>query len=188
MDRVDTHLETRLETHGVGIRVPDGWEAELSMLSIQDDPAALDESLAARRSSLVVLHVANFSLPPNRDDYGAEAVESMGPGGVFMALIEFEPASARSRLFAARGVPKLSPDGFSSDQLLRPLRNQSGQQHFFGEAGRPFCLYVVIGSHLMRRTLVAEANRVLSGLTIAGAASDRSPPAAGPGPPLFDSA
>ena len=167
MDRVDTHLGTRLETHGVGLRVPDGWEADLSMLSIQDDPAALDESLAARRSSLVVLHAANFALPPNRDDYGNEAVESMGRGGIFMALIEFAPASAGSRLFAARGVPKLSPDGFSPDRLLRPLGSQSGQQQFFGEAGRPFCLYVVIGSHSQRRTLVAEANRVLSGLTIA---------------------
>ena len=153
----------RLEAHSVSIRVPAGWEAELST---QEDPATIDDSLAPSEISLVVLHAANFALPPDRDDYGTEVVQSLGSGGIFMSLIEFARASASSRLFTAQGVPTLNPDDFAPEQLLRLVGSQSGLQRFFRVGGRAFCLYTVIGSHPMRRVLVAEANRVLSGLSI----------------------
>ena len=143
--------------------MPAGWEAEFST---QQDPAVLDTSLAAAKSPLVVLHVANFSLPPNRDDYGSEAVEHQGRSTIFMALIEFAPTSAGSALFVARGIPSLNAADFAPDRLLRRVGNQAGLQSFFHSGHRAFCLYTVIGSYSMRKMLVGEANSVLSGLRI----------------------
>jgi hypothetical protein len=50
--------------------------------------------------------------------------------------------------------------------MQRPLPGQSGAQFFFTEAGRAFCLYVVLGSHARRRQLVPEVNLVLSALSV----------------------
>ena len=41
------------------------------------------------------------------------------------------------------------------------LPGMSGTQHFFQVAGRPFCLYVVVGSHRTRGPLVRAANDVV---------------------------
>ncbi len=152
-----------LEGHGVSVRVPSGWEAELST---QQDPSELDPALSASQVSLVVLHAANFALPPNRDDYGIEAVESMGRGGIFMSLIEFARESASSTLFGSSGLRVLRPAEFRPERLLRPIPGQSGCQRFFQVGLRAFCLYSVVGSHSLRSMLVGEANRFLSGLTI----------------------
>lgn len=150
---------------GVSIEVPAGWEAELST---QPDPATLDPSLEPSTELLVVLHAANFSLPAQRGDYGSGALESMDSGGIFAALVEFDPASASSSLFAAEGVPDaLVPSQFRSDQLHLSVPGQAGLQQFFHVGARAFCLYAVIGSHSLRAVLVPELNRVLSGLTIA---------------------
>ena len=156
---------TTLAAHGVSINVPAGWEAELST---QPDPSTLDETVDPLPAPLVVLHTANFSLPAERDDYGAGAVETMGRNGIFAALVEFSAASVGTMLFAAEGVPvRLAPDDFGPDQLNVSVPGHAGLQHFFHEGARAFCLYVVIGSHSRRGVLVPEFNRVLSGLTIA---------------------
>ena len=153
----------RLEAHGVSIGVPAGWEAELST---QEAPASLGADSAADESPRVVLHAANFPLPADRGDYGSEAAEAMGRGGIFLALIEFDEGSAGSMLFAAEGIPALLPDDFTADQLLRPRQGQAGLQRFFRAGSRPFCLYAVLGSHSMRRLLAPDVNRILSGLAI----------------------
>ena len=154
-----------LAAHGVSIDVPDGWEAELST---QPDPSVLDPSQAPSPAPLVVLHVANFSLPAERGDYGSGAVETMDRGGIFAALIEFDGASAASKLFAHEGFPtRLEPADFAPDQLHLSLPGQAGLQQFFHAGSRAFCLYAVIGSYSRRNLLVPELNRVLSGLRIA---------------------
>ncbi len=155
---------SRLAAHGVSIDVPAGWEAELST---QPDPSTLDPAADPLPAPLVVLHAANFSLPAERGDYGSGAVEIMDRNGIFAALVEFDGASAASALFSGEGVPtRLAADDFAPDQLNVAVPGQSGQQRFFCVGARPFCLYAVIGSHSRRGVLVAELNRVLSGLSI----------------------
>ena len=153
-----------LAAHGVSVDVPAGWEAELST---QPDPAMLDPSLESSNASLVVVHAANFSLPAERGDYGSGAVEIMDRGGIFAALIEFDSASATSKLFAHEGFPtRLEPADFAPDQLHLSLPGQAGLQQFFHVGSRAFCLYTVIGSYSRRNLLVPELNRMLAGLSI----------------------
>ena len=153
-----------LVAHGVGVDVLAGWEAELST---QPDPVTLDLSLESSDTSLVVLHAANFSLPAERGDYGSGAIEIMDRNGIFAALVEFDGASATSKLFAREGVPsRLEPGDFAPDQLHLSLAGQAGVQQFFHVGSRAFCLYAVIGSYSMRGLLVPELNRMLSGLSV----------------------
>ena len=153
-----------LVAHGVSVDVPAGWEAELST---QPDPATLDLSLKSSAMALVVLHAANFALPAERGDYGSGAVEIMDRGGIFAALVEFDRASATSRLFGGEGVPtRLEPGDFALDQLHLSVPGQAGLQQFFHVGSRAFCLYAVIGSYSRRGLLVPELNRVLSGLSV----------------------
>ena len=155
---------SKLAAHGVSVQVPAGWEAELST---QPDAATLDPALEPSPVLLVVLHAANFSLPAERGDYGSGAVEIMDRNGIFASLVEFDPASAASSLFAGEGVPtRLEPGDFAPDQLHLSVPGQAGLQQFFHVGSRPFCLYAVIGSHSLRAVLVPELNRVLSGLSV----------------------
>ena len=154
----------RLSAYGVGIDVPSGWEAELSL---QQDPSEIDADLAPSGRHLVVVHVANFWMPADRSDYGSEALQVMGPEGIFIALVEFAGAAARSLLFEHSGLPAaLQPDDFSPAQLQRPMRGQAGLQRFFRSDGRAFCLHAIIGSYTLRYALTPEVNRILSELTI----------------------
>ncbi|HEY6533825.1 MAG TPA: hypothetical protein VIY72_16070, partial [Acidimicrobiales bacterium] len=110
-----------------------------------------------------IVHVANFALPPVRGDYGGGAVELMESGAVFVALLEHDPAEAETALFEGRTIPwPLRADDFSPDNLQRGVGGQSGCQRFFVVNGRPFCLYVVIGSHRMRAVLAQQVNQALA--------------------------
>ncbi len=153
-----------LVVHGVSVDVLPGWEAELST---QPDPATLDLSLESLALPLVVVHAANFSLPAERGDYGSGAVEIMDRNGIFAALVEFDRASATSRLFSHEGFPtRLEPADFAPDQLHLSLPGQAGLQQFFHVGSRAFCLYAVIGSYSMRSLLVPELNHMLSGMSV----------------------
>ena len=148
----------------MGIDVPAGWEAELSTVG---EDALIEGAANFSRSPRVLLHAANFALPVERGDYGSGAVESMDSGSVLVVVMEFDNASATTALFAQDGMPtNLAGDDFSTQQLQRPQRNQSGVQRFFHIGHRAFCLYVVVGSHVLRAVLVQEANRIISGLSI----------------------
>jgi hypothetical protein len=50
--------------------------------------------------------------------------------------------------------------------MQRALPGMAGAQHFFQEAGRAFCLYVVVGSWRTRAPLVRTADRVASSIRI----------------------
>lgn len=157
----------RLDAHGLRANLPPGWEGEIFTRS--GVPGAHRASAAAPGApEPPCLHAANFALPPARGDYGSGAVERMGPSGVFIALLEFDAASAGTALFAEQGVGTLTPASFDPQQLQRTLPGQSGTQRFFTSAGRPFCLYVVLGSHARRAQMVPLVNGVLEGLTITG--------------------
>jgi len=145
--------------HGLRVAVPHPWEARL----YRRDAAEVNE-----RGELAhpVLHLANFALPPGRGDYGTGAVELMGSQHVFVALLEFERSEAFRPLFASRGLPRPAAGEFGPNALQRRLPGQGGVQRFFTERGRPFCLYVVLGSMRNARRLVPGLHRVLDGLQV----------------------
>jgi hypothetical protein len=95
----------------------------------------------------------------------------MGASDIFAALFEYGPESLGRQLFSRQGLPRsLAPTDFRPYVLRRGLGGQSGTQWFFTESGRPFTLYVVLGSHLQRSALVPRVNDLIGHLTI-------SPPA-----------
>ena len=147
----------RLAAHGVVVDVPQGWEGRIIRR------AALNPTEHPR----TVVHVASFPLPEERGDFGVGVTELMGSGDVFVSLFEYGPESVGQPLFAARGVPHLTPDLFSPRRLQRTLSGHVGCQLFFTANRRPFCLYIVIAGRIHVRTLVAELNTMLQRLDFA---------------------
>lgn len=147
---------TAVSAYGLTLDGPAGWDVR-----VYQRPAAPGESTHP------VLHAGNFPLPSGRGDYGSGAVERMGAGDVFLALLEFHPDAADSALFSQSDRPAvLDPGAFSPSSLQRRLPGQAGFQAFFSEAGRAFCLYVVLGSWAERGRLVPVAADVLGRLSI----------------------
>lgn len=158
-----------LSAHGITVAPPNGWDAQI----FRRDPDPLPDPLAAEGLSAMgatvtappIAHLANFGLPPVRGDFGGGAVELMGSGAIFIALLEHPAEEASRALFAGNGIPwPFRPDDFAPDTLQRGIAGQAGLQRFFVAHGRPFCLYVVIGSHRLRRVLAREVNEVLAGV------------------------
>lgn len=146
----------RMAAFGMTVRLPAAWDGRLYRRHASDG----DETYP-------VLHAATFPLPNTRGDYGSGAVDVMGTDDVFVALREFDPSSADTALFATKGMPRLRPQDFSPHMLQRPMLGQSGCQRFFRLRGRPFCLYVVLGSHARRVPLARRANELIAGLEVA---------------------
>jgi hypothetical protein len=113
-----------------------------------------------------VLHAASFSLPAERGDYGSGAVELMGGSDVLVCLLEHERAEAGSALFAREGIPRLDPSMFSPQSMQRAIAGMAGMQQFFQVAGRPFCLYVVVGAWRTRGPLVRTADEVVASISV----------------------
>lgn len=149
----------RLERAGIAVDVPPGWEG---VITGGDFQVLAD---GARRPT--VLHLASFSMPPQRGDFGGGAVESMRESDVLIVLFEYGPESAGTPLFAATGIPRdLAAREFDRANLQRTIPGQTGAQRFFTHRGRAFCLYVVLGSHVDRADLVPAVNSVLAGLEV----------------------
>ncbi len=150
-----------LTAHGIGVDIPPGWDGEIYQRRSGIGP--LSES---SEDTEPVVHLANFPLMPNRGDFGSGAVEVMVADNLLIVLFEYGSESVGTTLFAASGIPTVAPEDFAPHTMQRPLPGQSGAQFFFTEAGRAFCLYVVLGSHARRRQLVPEVNLVLSTLSV----------------------
>jgi hypothetical protein len=165
---------TVLIAHGIEADAPAGWDVRIRRRPAIDptgiDPTGSDSGGSdSGGTTHAVMHAANFSLPGQRGDYGSGVVELMGAGHVLTVLIEFHPSRAGSGLYARQGLPRwLDPSGFQATSLQRRLPGQGGQQWFFTEAGRPWCLYVVLGSLANRARLVPQANQLVRGLRILG--------------------
>lgn len=144
-----------LTAHGLAVRPPTGWDVHIYRR------APLDGSVA-----YPVVHAANFALPRARGDFGMGAVELMGSEHVLVVLFEYEPAAAGTPLFARTGRPRIRPADFHPRALQRTLPGQAGAQWFFTEGGRPFTLYVVLGSSRNRTALAARAAALLDGITV----------------------
>ena len=144
---------------GIRLDLPPGWEAEIDHGAGVTEPGM--EPVTTPR-----VHIANFALPAVRGDFGSGAVEQMIDGDVLVCLLEESSAAVGSRLHEHAGVPRVAADDFSPNAMQRPLKGQSGTQVFFSTEGRAFVLYVVLGSHASRRSLVDPINQVLAGIGI----------------------
>jgi len=153
-----------LKAYGLEVTPPAGWDAEI--FTRARDPRVLTP-FGVQEAVPPIVHLANFGLPPVRGDYGGGAVEIMESGAVFVAVLEHDPEEADTALFRGKDIPwPLAEDDFSPDNLQRGVGGQSGCQRFFLHAGRPFCLYVVLGSHRLRAVLVPQVNEALTALDL----------------------
>ncbi len=184
---------TALAAHGISIDLPTTWEGRIGLRArpaasytaarvgasgVSGAAGAGGAAIAgaveqpadgadgwAGEQAFPISHVANFALPATRGDFGSGAVDLMGEAGVLMALVEYDPRDAGSRLFdRARPTPRIAE--FSPDTLQRKIYGQLGYQQFFTEAGRAFCLYVVVGSIRFAPTLLTQTRAVLAGTSI----------------------
>lgn len=148
----------RFQGNRMTLELPDGWEGQL------DEGLQLLADGAVRPT---VAHLANFPLPPGRGDFGGGAIEVMGPGDALIVLFEYGPESAGTALFGNEGIPRFVRSGdFDRDVLHTSVEGMSGIQRFFTVNGRPFCLYVVVGSHIDRADVLPQINTVLATLEV----------------------
>ena len=159
----------KLAAHGIAADLPAGWEGTIASEQPEVVEAQMRAFGAVERAPdvLPVAHFATFGLPAARNDFGAHAVERMGPDDVFVALLEYAPEEATSALFSRRGLPRrLDPRDFSPRMLQRAVRGQAGLQVFFNEGGRAFCLYIVLGDARDAHRLVRRLEQVLATIEI----------------------
>ncbi len=146
----------RLAHQGLAVVTPRGWDARIFRR----------RTAVGGEVTLPILHAADFPLPAVRGDYGSGAVEIMGSHHVFLSLVEFDTAEATSPLFNRVRPSRIGTGEFGPDRLQRALPGQGGAQFFFVERGRPFCLYVVIGSYAGRDSLVPRANGIFQTMEV----------------------
>jgi hypothetical protein len=157
---------TTLTDRGVTVDLPKGWDGQIRAAG-QGAPGPPRSAGADEPAGVgIVLHAASFALPAERGDYGSGAVEAMGGSDILVCLLEHEREAAGTALFAREGVPRLDPSMFSPQSMQRAMPGLAGSQHFFRVGGRPFCLYVVVGSWHTRGPLVRTADRVASSIRI----------------------
>jgi hypothetical protein len=123
----------RVAAFGIAVEPPAGWEARLFALP----------------GGEATLHAASFALPLHDGEYGGAATAAMAPDAAFIALTEFR-ADARlepgAGLFAAPQPTTVDAEELSARAVQVGRRGHLGLQRFFTTAGRPLCLYVVLGS------------------------------------------
>lgn len=145
-----------LRAYGIQAGLPEGFEGRIFVRPV-----------TGPESTYPVAHFATFPLPPEVGDFGAGAVTLMGATDVFAVLFEYGPESVGTRLFARQGMPRqLAAADFRPTVLRRGLGGQAGTQWFFTEGGRPFTLYVVLGSHAGRAPLVGRVNELLRAISV----------------------
>jgi hypothetical protein len=159
-----------LRAHGIAVEVPAGWDGRITRHTEHGDVSAASSGapqVPPGFTAWPVTHVASVALPGDVADFGSNVVDELGPEDAVIAVVEYDPASAGTTLFAAQGVPRvLDPELFSPSVLQRSLPGQAGLQLFFTEQGRALCLYVVLGSYSRRHEVVPRVNAVLASLQI----------------------
>jgi hypothetical protein len=159
-----------IEAYGITVDVPPGWEGRIFKRQQAGELRAAEvpgPSAPMGELTLPVVHVATVALPADIADYGSDVVGDLGPSDALVVVKEFGPESVGQALFARPGIPRvLSPDDFSPSTLQRTIAGQAGVQIFFEEAGRPFCVYVVLGDYNRRHEVVPAVNQVLATITV----------------------
>jgi hypothetical protein len=142
----------QISGHGISVDLPRGWEGRIYR----------------RRRGDPTLHAGNFILPLDDGDFGSSSISIMPSDGIVIVLTGYRRALAGEGLFGHQGLPLPLPAfRLRRRALQRIQRGRWGIQRFFTEGGRPFCIYVVVGSMPDPAALLRRANRVLSTLSIA---------------------
>lgn len=139
------------------IALPDGWDGRVFQRPSPDGSPTFP-----------VLQAGNFSIPTDAGDFGNGAYTEMGPTGLFLSLVEYDPNARRDPLFSNGQqfpIPVL-PDCFDPFALPRWVSGMAGRQFFFTYAARAFCLFCVIGSYDNRMVLAPILDAVVATLTI----------------------
>lgn len=148
---------TEVRGSGIVIDLRPGWEADIGSRG----PVAYGTQRTDARPT--IMHVANFQLPPERGDYGGDLLIRLGPGDVFVSMIDFGPVTDEQVLFAREGIPiPLTANDFLPDAIVLGLPNRSAAQRFFRARGHGYCLYVVLGSHRERADVLDDLNDALA--------------------------
>lgn len=157
----------RLSDHAITVDLPPRWEGAFSTARPAPGRRTASGTTTPDVPSLPTLHLATFGLPGTRGDFGSGAVDLMRSGDVFVSLLEYGPECVGTPLFSRDGLPRsLRGSDLSVRALQRTLKGQAGTQVFFSEAGRAFCLYVVVGDRGRADEGAAEVSRTLSAVTI----------------------
>jgi hypothetical protein len=162
---------------GFRLALPPGWEGRISRRSVPTaaftpaaraavGPDAAGAGGWAGEQMLPVVHAGNFALPATRGDYGSGAVEVMGAGAAFLAVLEFGPECLGTALYAPAGLPRLTFADFAPNALQRRIVGQLGCQVFCTVARRPLGVYAVLGSAVRAGALLDQLNAVLAGTTV----------------------
>ncbi len=145
-----------LRAYGIEAPLPDGFEGRIFV-----------RPTIGAEITYPVAHFSTFALPAEVGDFGGGAVNLMGSNDIFATLFEYGPESLGKPLFARQGMPRsLDAGDFRPYVLRRGLGGQSGTQWFFTEAGRPFTLYIVLGSHAQRAVLVPRVNSLIGSMAV----------------------
>ena len=154
-----------LDGHGLHVAVPAGWDGRIR---VAPDAGAGGDAGRQEAPGAVypVLHVASVPIPDGRGDFGSGVVEILGPGDVFVALLEYGPESLGTALFAKPRPASIVARDLRPNALQRVIAGQLGAQWFFEASGRAFCLYVVLGGRARLAAAIADVNAVLTSLTI----------------------
>ena len=170
-----------ISAYGISATLPSGWDGRIFRRPAvsQRTASAAPQTQAAPATPTTteavspdggtvhpVAHLASFPLPAVRGDYGSGAVEQMTTMDVLICLLEFDPASTGTDLFARRGIPRFRGRDFAPGTMQRTIAGMCGAQSFFSESGRAFSAYVVLGSYQLRDTLAPAVNVLLRSVQI----------------------
>ena len=139
-----------LEASGLRIELPAGWHGQL----------------VSRSPHLPTLQAASFPLDRDDEELGPRSRAAMSVGDCFLALIEYLPGSgleAGRVPFHETGIElPLDPGWFSPEVEGRAVLERN-----FTQAGRAFCLHVVIaGGRMDRRQRLPLLDRILGSLVV----------------------
>jgi hypothetical protein len=172
---------SEIDGYGLAVDLPAGWEGrifrrleagELRVAEVAGAAAPVGER------SFPVAHLATIPLPIDMADFGSDVVTDLGSTDALVVVKEFDPVAVGQALFARSGMPRaLGAADFDPATLQRRLDGQAGHQTFFNQAGRAFCLYVVVGDANKRGEVASRVSQVLSTFRI-----DPLEPAAAPTP------
>jgi len=157
----------RLEGHGFRAELPERWEGAVTIPSAGPATRARARDRGVTLREPPALHLASFALPALRGDFGSGAVELMGEGDAFVAVVEYGPESLGTALFDTGPLPRrLTRRSLAPSALQRTLPGQAGFQAFGTEAGRPLCLYAVLAGPRGVDAALAQVNEALAGLRV----------------------
>jgi hypothetical protein len=143
--------------HGFDIELHPGWQVAAHRQAPE----------FSHQAPNLVVHAATVPLRKDEGDFGSGVAARLGPDDLFCSFFEYDAASVGTALFSARGLPTPRPSDFAVGALQRSLPGQSGGQWFFTEAGRAWCLFVILGAHSRRQAGAVRVGALLKGIRIA---------------------